>query len=646
MDQGREEVFKDFHLQPSAWNAAWEQAQGAVVPSMEIKRAANILVWCEQAQQSMGWLLLTQIGVLLGSFGQLMSREVCGLSWGIFTLEAILKYGRSWAHILYFRGVPCAIVALHDNNRDTASASLRKFGFFVLIATLLEAVLYVFYIIYTVKFWRANHHCYHKDAGCPDGTTNLMDMLIISMVIVCVHWSSSLSTVLAFMYAMGMGISARARDSRSWFRCLSPFLKKREERDRLMCLTWWVHIARHRHLTAVVASAQDSDCGLPGHWFKSKEELFRIVEECDKGDHVHLDTSRLLWVSQEMALRALISLAKLKELGKHDDFALLVRVVRDGRTESCRGLAATAIAVLATQPKVLLLSDLTEAVVPLKRLARSEAVEHVEVALGALLNASLHGKSHEVIDLIVDSNILDSNEFGSSFMSCLIRHAHIGKSTLCQELAVRLLSHLVGKGKRAREALMSYKREQGGVPDVQLCTALIKHGVSDPIKAGGAAVLAEIAYWEDWEVKGSDPHIEECIQALVKALEVTTAKLIIVSAAKALCSLAYNNQDVQATIVKAQGIRSLVKLLEAPLPDSGPNDINGQIPREEDNKSTVTPGKPHLEEDVGSDAARALRILALNNPQHQMQIANAGAIPPLIKLMASSRPLKRCSEIQ
>lgn len=47
-----------------------------------------------------------------------------------------------------------------------------------------------------------------------------------------------------------------------------------------------------------------------------------------------------------------------------------------------------------------------------------------------------------------------------------------------------------------------------------------------------------------------------------------------------------------------------------------------------------------MQEDVGSDAARALRILALNNPQHQMQIANAGAIPPLIKLMASSRPLK------
>ncbi|OAE33765.1 hypothetical protein AXG93_3061s1050 [Marchantia polymorpha subsp. ruderalis] len=515
VNQEIKEELKDLRLQPSAWNAAWEQAQGAVVPSKEIKRAANILVRWEHVQQSMGWLLLTHIGVMLGSFGQLMSRDVCGLSWGIFTLEAILKYGRSWAHSLYFRGVPCAIVALHNNNRDTASASLVVFFISVLIATLVETVLYGFYIKYTLKFWYANSDCYNEGADCTDGKTNLMDMLIISMIIVCLHWASSLRTVLA---AMGMGISARVRDSSSWFRRFSKFLRKREEKDRLMCLTWWVHMARHGHLTAVVASAQDSDCGLPGHWFKSKEELFKIVEECDKGDH----------------------------------------------------------------PSVLPLNFLIETVEPLKRLAGSEAVEHVEVALGALLNASISGdectspNSPTVIELILDSNILDSNEVGRSFMSCLIRHAHIRKSTLCQELAVRLLSHLVEKEKRAREALMSYKDEQGGVPDLQLCTALIKHGVSSPIKAGGAAVLAEIAYSDDREVKGSDPHIEECIQALVTALKSTTAKLIIVLAAKALCRLAYNNQDVKAAIVKAGGIPPLVDLLKDALPDSDLHDINGQ----------------------------------------------------------------------
>lgn len=571
-----EENKKDFlqHVKPSGWNAAWEQAQDAVAPSKEIKRAANTLVWCEQAQQSMGWLLLTQIGVLLGSFGQLMSRGVCLLSWGIFTLEAILKYGRSWAHSLYFRDVPCAIVALHDNkdDHDTASASLVVFGYFVLMATLLEVSLYAPYVYATLGFWRANRHCDDEGAGCPDGTTRLIDMLMITMAIACLHWASSLGTVLAFGAAMGMGISARAQRS-SLPRCLSRFVRKRDERDRLMCLTWWVHMARHRHLSAVVASAQPSDCGLPGHWFKSKKELFRIVEECDKGDHVHLDTSRLLWVSQEMALRALISLAKQKELDKDDDFALLVRVVRDGRTESCRGLAATAIAVLATQPDVLPLNSLIEAVVPLKRLARSEAVEHVEVALGALLNASLNERSHE----FVIAPILESNEFGSSFMSCLIRHAHIGHTTRCQELAVGLLSRLVGsrKGKRARTALMSYKGEQGGVRGVQLCTDLIKHGATSPIKAGGAAVLAEIAYWEDWQVKGTDPHIEECIQALVKALE--AGQTIAFSAAKALCSLAYKNQAVKVTIVRAGGISNLVDLLKGPLPNFGLQDINGQV---------------------------------------------------------------------
>ncbi|OAE32898.1 hypothetical protein AXG93_399s1060 [Marchantia polymorpha subsp. ruderalis] len=491
-----------------------------------------------------------------------MSRGVCLLSWGIFTLEAILKYGRSWAHSLYFRDVPCAIVALHDNkdDHDTASASLVVFGYFVLMATLLEVSLYAPYVYATLGFWRANRHCDDEGAGCPDGTTRLIDMLMITMAIACLHWASSLGTVLAFGAAMGMGISARAQRS-SLPRCLSRFVRKRDERDRLI-------------------------------------------------------------------------LAKQKELDKDDDFALLVRVVRDGRTESCRGLAATAIAVLATQPDVLPLNSLIEAVVPLKRLARSEAVEHVEVALGALLNASLNERSHE----FVIAPILESNEFGSSFMSCLIRHAHIGHTTRCQELAVGLLSRLVGsrKGKRARTALMSYKGEQGGVRGVQLCTDLIKHGATSPIKAGGAAVLAEIAYWEDWQVKGTDPHIEECIQALVKALE--AGQTIAFSAAKALCSLAYKNQAVKVTIVRAGGISNLVDLLKGPLPNFGLQDINGQIPREEDSRSIVTSVKPHLEDDVRSDAARALRILALNNPQHQKLIAEAKAIPLLIDLMASKSP--------
>ncbi|BFI22739.1 hypothetical protein MPTK1_8g15380 [Marchantia polymorpha subsp. ruderalis] len=628
MDQGPDEgEKKDFqqHLKPPGWKAAWEQAQEAVLPSKETKRAANNLVWCEQAQQSMGWLLLTQIGVLLGSFGQLMSQSVCLSSWGIFTLEAILKYLRSWAHSLYFRDVPCAIVALHDNNHEIASASLRKFGRFVLVGTLCELPLYAYYVKTTVKFWHANRYCYHEGAACTEGTTRLIEMLMIAMVIACLHWFSSLVTVGAFIYAMGMGIGACLP------RCLSRLFRKRDEKDRLMCLTWWVHLARHRHLSAVVASAQPSDCGLPGHWFKSKKELFSIVEECDKGDHVHLDTSRLLWVSQEMALRALISLAKQKKLDGDDDFPLLMRVVRDGRTEFCRGLAATAIAVLTTQPDVLPVDRLIKAVVPLKRLARSEAVEHVEVALGALLNASLHENSHEKI--IVP--ILESNEFGSRFMSCLIKHADIGHTTLCQELAVGLLSRLVGstKGKSARTALMSYKDEQGVVRGVQLCTDLIKHGATSPIKAGGAAVLAEIAYLEDSELRGqlaSDPHIEECIEALVKALE--AEQTIAFSAVKALCSLAYNNQEVIATIVKAGGISSLVKLLS-----------NDQIPRDEDKRSTVTPVKPHLEEDdrshvVRSDAARALGILASNNSEHQRRITEEGAIPLLTTLMASKIP--------
>ncbi|KAG6553957.1 hypothetical protein Mapa_004874 [Marchantia paleacea] len=659
------------HVRPSGWKAAWEQAQDALAPSPEIKKAADTLVWCELLQQSMGWLLLTQIGVLLGSFGQVMSQGVCLLSWGIFTLEAILKYGRSWAHSHYFRDVPCAYVALHDH-QEAAHNSLAVFGLFVLSATLLEVSLYVPYIYSVLRFWHVKKHCYDEHAGCPDGTTRLIEMLIITVIITCVHWVSSLGTVLAFKAAMGMGITALAQNSSNYLsrkllsgrlRYISRFSTKRDPSDRLLCLTWWVHMARHRHLSAVVASAQPSDCGLPGHWFESVEQLKSIVDECDNGDHVHLDTSGLLWVSQEMALRALISLAKqrnertLKKIVSDDGFLLLVRVVREGRTETCRGLAAAAIAVLATQPDVLGEQnvDFTEAVVPLKRLARSTNVEHIEVAYGALLNASLHDRSNVVI-----SSLLASDESGSSFMSCLIRHAHISHTTRCQELAVGLLSCLVGssKGRPARTALTSYVDEQGGVSGVQLCTALINHGLTPQIQVGAAGVLAEIAYWKDGQVLGNDLHIESCIQALVEALR--REYTIAFSSAKALCSLAYNNQAIKVTIVKAGGISCLVDLLRDDKASSTrnrgsfgrrdsrrkrlqrlPTGISCEAPgktEEELARVSITSEEARLEENVRSDAARALRILALNNPEHQKLIVDAGAIPLLINLMTSANP--------
>ncbi|KAL2654053.1 hypothetical protein R1flu_022181 [Riccia fluitans] len=663
------------HVKPSGWEAAWEAAQDELAPSAEVKKAAETLVWCELIQQSMGWLLLTQIGILLGSFGQLMSQPVCLLSWGIFTLEAILKYGRSWAHNHFFRDVPCAYVPIHQ---EAAQNSLAFFGLFVLAATILELALYVPYLYSCVRFWHSHRICYRAETECPDGTTRLIEMLIASVIIACFHWISSFVTVFAFKAAMGMGFTALTQSKKyqslkrkPQFKSFERFKSKRSPSDRLLCLTWWVHMARHRHLSAVVASAQPDDCALPGHWFESVYQLKRIVEESDSGDHVHLDPSGPLCVSQEMALRALVSMAKQfkdqisTEILSDDGFLLLVRVVREGKRETCRGLAAAAIAVLAKQSAALDQEkvDLAAAVVPLKRLAWSSNVEHTEVAFGALLNSSLNKKqSSKVIDKILSSDgmAIGEDESGNNFVSSIIEHAHRSHTTRCQELAVSLLNCLVQE-KAGKPVRMAMAPDAGRrVSGVQLCTSLLKHGLTAQIRANAAGALAELVYWKDGQAAGSGPYSDGCVEAVVNGLE---QELTVASAsAKALCCLAYNNQDIKLRIVNAGGIRLLVNILRDPRGSTqrksfGRRDTNrprfqrllsgisfetvkkiDEVESSSHMRASADSEKILLEEGLRSDAARALRILALNNPPHQQLIVTEGAIPLLIDLLARQNP--------
>ncbi|KAL3686026.1 hypothetical protein R1sor_004048 [Riccia sorocarpa] len=628
----------------------------------------------------MGWLLLTQIGILLGSFGQLMSQEICLLSWGIFTLEAILKYGRSWAHNHFFRDVPCAYVPIHQ---EAAHNSLAFFGLFVLASTLLELALYVPYVYSCIKVWLTHRKCYRTDElgtpDCTEGTTRLIEMLIASVIIVCFHWISSFLTVCFFKAAMGMGFTALTQSRqyslkrKTQFKTLERFRTKRTASDRLLCLTWWVHMARHRHLSAVVARAQPEDCALPGHWFENVNQLKRIFEESDFGDHVHLDPSGPVCVSQEMALRALVSMAKQSneristEILTDSGFLLLVRVVGEGKREICRGLAAAAIAVLAKQATVLEQEgvDLSTAVVPLKRLARSSNVEHTEVAYGALLNCSLNKKqSSKVIDKLLSSDgmAIGEDESGNNFVSSILDHAHRSHTTRCQELAVSLLNCLVQEkaGKPVRIAMGADAGRT--VSGVQLCTALLKHGLTPQIRANAAGALAELVYWKDGQAAGNGPYTDGCIEAVVRGLE---QELTVASAsAKALCCLAYNNQENKLKIVNAGGIKLLTNILREPRAAAprgrgsfGRRDANRpkfqrlisgisfealKTIDEGDGSSRASSSHARadstnllLEEGLRSDAARALRILALNNPPHQQLIVAEGAIPLLIDLLMS-----------
>lgn len=595
-------------FKPDAWKVAWEAAQDVPAPSCEVKAAAERLVTAEQLQQALGWLILSQIGILLGSFGQLMSVAVCLLLFAIFMVEASLKYLRTWVHRRFFMDVPCAFVPIHE---ERAYDLLEAFGRHLLSAVVLELVLYVPFIYVVVEFSRDYYtntdHCNaDPNFACPQPGTNLLVYLLVICAFTTVgHSLSILLTVLAFYFAMGRGIVALIRDRGAEIRnlrtkegsslnCMSPCncsgrrckVRKRlsiprTHFDRVLCLTWWVHMARHCHLSAMVASAQPGSCGLSGHWFESVAELRTIVQKClvtGAGDHV-LNPNGPLWVSQEMALRALVIVAKqpiwCKDILQNNGFDLLVQVVREGKGSTSRGLAAAAIAVLATQDTEILRErgvDLSLAVNPLRRLLRYKEHELKEVALGALLNTALTDDDKQFKKVLERFHSSDGVVGGSrgTFMATLMDIAQNGPTTSCQALAIGLLARLAIDSQLARMALMgpvSSTRE-----GIEALIELLQNGQTIGIKESVAGALSELAFREGRTI-GREPFGQSCILALIEQLELGEPRVAYASL-RALCNLAISCQETKPKIVAAGGIKCFIELLSTgnrSLPDSNFN---------------------------------------------------------------------------
>ncbi|CAM6127096.1 unnamed protein product [Calypogeia fissa] len=664
-----EEEDESGHFRPDAWRVAWEAAQDVPAPSCEVKAAAERLVAAEHLQQALGWLLLTQIGILLGSFGQVMSEGVCLLLFAIFMVEAVLKYLRTWVHTRFFMDVPCAFVPIHQ---ERAYDSLKVFGRYLLSAALLELLLYVPFIYVVVDFSRnyyINSDCNPGDPGCPQVGTNLLVFLLFICTFTTIgHWVTSLLTVLAFYFAMGRGIVSLIRNREkeqvnftndggtnpsipcncSGKRCKVSKRRlsmSRTHFDRVLCLTWWVHMARHRHLSAMVASAQPGSCGLPGHWFESVSQLMRIVNKClftGAGDHV-LNSTGPLWVSQEMALRALVIVAKqprddsCKEILQRNGFDLLVQVVREGKGSTSRGLAAAAIAVLATKHKDMLRDrgvDLSLAVTPLRRLLRYKEHELKEVALGALLNTALTDDEEQFRNVLSQFHSSDGVVGGSrgSFMETLMDIAQNGPTTTCQELAIGLLARLAADSPQARTALMGpeshdkTKRHRG----IEFLIELLQDGQTTEIKASAAGALSELAFKEGRTI-GRGPFGESCIKALIEQLRGDPR--IAYASTRALCNLAIKCEENKPRIVSAGGIECFIRLLSAgkePLPESSSRTQGRRL-------SPGSNSHVEMQEEVQREAARALWMLAYNNKENQERIAEAKGIPLLAELLTNDR---------
>lgn len=572
-----ETAFQISHYKPDAWLGKhwWDETQNVPIPSLRAKRGALHLVWVEHVKDGVGWFLLAHFGILtflLKTFPD----ELYWLAWCVFLLEALLKISRGWARDHFFRGVPCAYVVL---NRGAAHKFMAFYIRMLVLATTAELGLYVPYLIIAVSKVKMfyNDDAYARrgaffDPADPYSRSRTTEMIISSCALICVHLGTSVYNTFAFLYAMGCDSITPTREVEE-----SSKSSKNGDLDRLLCLTWWLHLVRHPYLSASVSSAQPGRCGLQGQWFESVDDLKKILEESMNQKSKNLTSTAGLWVSQDMAMRALSSVSKhgsldsCKSILDENGLLLLVLIVEEGNPMYCKGLAASTIGTLANRGCFdgEHLANLADAIPALQRLARSEESELQEMAIGSLLNITLNSNQQdEALDEMlaspedVNSNSGPPDEKVSSrfFVESLLQTAHKGITMRCRVLASGLLACLASK-KKVRDAIL----RSADHDYVIIFSTALRSGATLEVKRSAAGMLWELAIWEPKAV-GSGPHGDRCIQALVGALREPGEPSVAAAAAGALASLARESDEFKEKIVGVEGcVEALIEQLRGKL---------------------------------------------------------------------------------
>ncbi|CAM6096518.1 unnamed protein product [Calypogeia fissa] len=638
-------AFQISHYKPDAWLGKhwWDETQNVPIPSAKAKVGALHLVWCEHIKDGVGWLLLAHFGILtflLKTFPD----ELYWLAWGVFLLEGLLKLSRGWARDHFFRGVPCAYVVL---NRAAAHKFMAFYIRMLVLAATAELGLYVPYIIIAVS---KVHQFYHDDAYArrgaffdpsdPYSRPRTTEMIISSCALICIHWGTSAYNMLAFFMAMGLSSIFPGPELMEPVTASTKPNQNEIDLDRLLCLTWWLHLVRHPYLSASVSSAQPGRCGLQGQWFESVGDLKRILEESITQKSKNLTSAAGLWVSQDMAMRALSSVSKhgtmenCKAILEENGLLLLVLIVEEGNPMYCKGLAASTIGTLANRGCFdgEQLANLADAIPALQRLARSEESELQEMAIGSLLNITLNSSQQDeaLNEMLASPEDMNSShgppeEKVSSrfFVESLLQTAHKGTTMRCRVLASGLLACLASK-KKVRDAILRS-------PDhdyVILFSTALRSGATLEVKRSAAGLLWELAIWEPKAV-GSGPHGDRCIQALVGALREPGEPSVAAAAAGALASLARENDEFKEKIVAVEGcVEALIEQLRGKLMWRLSNhllEVYGIVYNK-------------VQEQAQAQAARALWTLASGNQKIQDFIARKGAIPEIVKLLTVRNP--------
>lgn len=596
---------------PDPWQAAREMIQDMFAPSDAIKEAARRSCLAADLHRVTGWLLLTHFGILLGSFGPIMSRSILWLSWSILILEAFLKLVRSWFQDFCFRDVPCAYVPLHQQYHQLV------FGLYSQVcANLLVVGLYLPSWVLFIVQWKQGRHCYAAPASCVDGASRLNELLLVSCGISYLHVMCG--SVASLLLATSI---------------------RRPRRESLEYLTWWVHLSRHPHLSAAAASAQPEICGLPGQWFDDVEQLKESLQ--DSLDSSHGPTLKGLRI---MATQALLSLCKQghgDKVLKGNGFELIKKTIMLGSIE-CRGLAAAIIGVLAAQSDVFRNANarVASAVPALKILVRSKEPELEEVALGALVNAILLAtQREEVLSALVQEDALMLEEEPASFVELLLTQAKAAPTCRCQTLATSLLSQLL-RNLSARNVVLTPEHRV-----VRLFSLLVQHSQTRELQAAAAGLLWELAYWAPGSL--TEPNqARMCVNALVQASTQDHAELA-ANAAGALASIAYRSRPRKDIITAAGAIPVLVNLLQEDAIPKGKvqacralwiladNYLANQTAIREAGAIPLLAKlvRRERDEDILVQAAWAISRLAVNCRENQEMMGAGDIIPSLVRLL-------------
>ncbi|GBG81571.1 hypothetical protein CBR_g32562 [Chara braunii] len=343
-------------------------------PSAGVKSRMERLILLEHVERVVGWLVLTVVLIILGSFGGSMEGAAFWLCVGVLVVETMLKLTRMFVQDYVASGVRCSFVMLQFAEDSSRYHSYLAAVWFLRVSGILSQGVLAGTLAGRVTSQKAlpiedpSKDRLLETIHCCYGVVFLE--VVISLFIV---WLNSFhSTPFSLVLGLKRLVSSRAAplcrsstdtwtpdavpESREAIRSLPRAIRESRAIEDLSALVWYLHCKQHPLLPAVCAYQTDGNCGLPGHWFLTVEQLLKRAfgprSRYRKKSLFPDMQSNGVDMDQEMALDALARFAKSRDRHVCD---LIVREDGTGIRELCKivdghrsaGCRERAVAVLS-----------------------------------------------------------------------------------------------------------------------------------------------------------------------------------------------------------------------------------------------------------------------------------------------------------